>query len=74
MKRNATINDAKELAYSLQKRGVLILTLSEGKVAGASYGMDRKTCAAMGRLLDWIVDKIIRGEVSADTLPGEARP
>lgn len=58
-----TIADAKDIAYRLRKRGVLILTLSAEGFSGASYGMTRRECDAMGELLDKIMAKLQAGEL-----------
>ncbi len=58
-----TIEQAKQLAYALRARGVIVLTFGDGRVAGSSYGMTRQECRALGKTLDAIVDGLLKGEL-----------
>jgi hypothetical protein len=58
--RPPSIQDAKELAYKLRQSGVLVLTIGGGEFGASSYGMTRKKCAAMKKVLDQVAD-LIRG-------------
>ena len=61
-----TIADAKELAYKLRKEGVIVLTISGGRISGASYGMTKAKCRSMGKVLDAIVDRLSSGEIEVE--------
>lgn len=58
-----TIQQAKDLAYANRATGALILQFGGGQFASASYGVDRKKCDAMGRVLDRIHALIADGTI-----------
>ena len=63
---NVTINEARALAGTHGKSGVVIFTFDEdGSFGLASYGKDRQTCQAMG---DW-ADKIFKLVESGEMVP-----
>lgn len=63
MANEATIPDAKELAYRLRKAGVAIFTLSGGRFGFASYGMTARQCKQLGKLCDRMMELVQSGEV-----------
>lgn len=60
-----SIADAKQLAYALKRRGVIVLAFGgpTEQFAGASYGMTRPDCDRMGRILYRIVAAIEDGTI-----------
>lgn len=58
-----TIKTAKQLAVDHRAVGALVLTFGDGTHAGASYGMTRRHCDAMGKVLDQIADLIRDGVI-----------
>jgi hypothetical protein len=62
---NPSIADAKQLAYALRRKGVIVLAFDgpAGGVAGASYGMTRPDCDRMGRILDRIIAAVEDGTI-----------
>lgn len=58
------IEDAKALAYRLRKQGVMVLAVdASGGTGGATYGMTRKDCSAMGKFLDRVMELIESGDL-----------
>lgn len=58
-----TINTAKDIAKTLNAKGVIVICFDEDIVNSASYGVAKKECRAIGRLLDKIIDQIESGEL-----------
>lgn len=57
------IEDAKVIAYKRRWAGVLVIAVGGGTFCGASYGMTRKKCDAMGKLLDRLCELMADGTV-----------
>ena len=72
MNEHPTINDAKALAMKYRKLGVMVLHFGGRNMqyGGASYGMTRRHCDAMGKLLDRIMELIDQGIID---VPQELR-
>lgn len=63
-----TIEEAEDLAVRHRKSAVAILFFGNGQFGFASYGMTRRRCRAMGRVMDQIHDLIANGTISVEGL------
>ena len=67
--RNPTVRDAKDLCSRLRARSVLIITINDDTVSGASYANTKMDCRSAGYTLDHIIQSI-----EDETIPVWADP
>lgn len=65
-----TIQDAKDIAYEIRARAVIVIAFGDEQVAATSYGHNRKACNAAAGVLDELHGLLTSGAVS---VPDELR-
>lgn len=64
MSNHVTIDDARRIAKEIDSDGVIVLELTpDRRIVAASYGANKKKCAAIGKVLDEIILSLQLGDI-----------